>query len=104
LPVLLSEPVAWEAEYRCFVLGRRVVASSAYLRGGQPARDEDGCWVSPPEEQADADAFASRLLADPAVGVPPAFVLDVGRVEGRGWAVVEANPAFGSGLYGCDAG
>jgi hypothetical protein len=30
-------------------------------------------------------------------------VVDVGRVAGRGWAVVEANPAWGSGLYGCDA-
>ena len=29
-------------------------------------------------------------------------MIDVGRIEGRGWAVIEANPAYGSGIYGCD--
>ncbi|WP_156910681.1 DUF4343 domain-containing protein [Nocardia mangyaensis] len=28
--------------------------------------------------------------------------MDVGLIEGRGWAVVEANCAFGAGMYGCD--
>ena len=32
----------------------------------------------------------------------PAFVVDVGLVEGRGWAVVEFNPAWCSGLLGAD--
>ena len=35
--------------------------------------------------------------------MPPAFVLDIGQVVGRGWAVIEANPAWASGIYGCDA-
>jgi len=26
----------------------------------------------------------------------------VGHIKDRGWAVVEANAAWGSGLYGCD--
>ena len=34
--------------------------------------------------------------------LPLAFVLDVGLVEGRGWAVVEFNPAWCSGLLGAD--
>ena len=34
--------------------------------------------------------------------LPPAFVVDVGLVEGRGWAVVEFNPAWCSGLLGTD--
>jgi hypothetical protein len=29
--------------------------------------------------------------------------LDVGIIAGRGWATIEANPAFGAGIYGCDA-
>ncbi len=33
---------------------------------------------------------------------PPAVVLDVGRIEGRGWAVVELKPAWSSGLDACD--
>jgi ATP-grasp domain, R2K clade family 3 len=46
----------------------------------------------------DALAVCRRLLAAPAL--PPAFVVDVGLIEGRGWAVVELNPAWCSGLLG----
>ena len=43
-----------------------------------------------------------RVLADPRVEFPRAVVLDVGVIAGRGWAVVEQNAAWGSGIYGCD--
>lgn len=33
----------------------------------------------------------------------PAAAIDVGIIEGRGWAVVEANAAWASGIYGCNA-
>jgi hypothetical protein len=33
--------------------------------------------------------------------VAEAVVMDVGYIEGRGWAVVEFNPAWCSTLYGC---
>ena len=36
-PVLVAEPVRWEVEFRCFVLDRRVVTLSAYLRDGELA-------------------------------------------------------------------
>ena len=36
------------------------------------------------------------------VPLPSAVALDVGTIVGRGWAVVEANPCWGSGVYGCD--
>jgi hypothetical protein len=49
-----------------------------------------------------AKLFARTLLADAQVAVPPAFVLDVGNIARRGWAVVEANSAWGAGIYGCD--
>ena len=42
------------------------------------------------------------MLQDSRVALPPAVVLDVGYITGRGWGVVEANAAWGSGLYGCD--
>ncbi|WAS92153.1 ATP-grasp domain-containing protein [Nannocystis punicea] len=29
-------------------------------------------------------------------------VIDVGAIEDRGWAVAEANPAWASGLCGCE--
>lgn len=46
--------------------------------------------------------FVGALLADPGVDLPRAVALDVGVIPGRGWAVVEANAAWGSGLYGAD--
>src|SRR5215831_18040826 len=41
-PVLFSEPVHWEIEFRCFVLERTVAAMSAYLREGTLVEAEDG--------------------------------------------------------------
>lgn len=101
-PVLISEPVAWAVEYRCFVAERRVRTASPYWRAGALAQAADGSWPAPPEERAQALAFAAQLLAAPAAAMPPACVLDVGLIAGRGWAVVEANSAWGAGIYGCD--
>ena len=42
------------------------------------------------------------MLSDARVDLPRATVIDVGTIAGRGWAVVEQNAAWGSGLYGCD--
>jgi hypothetical protein len=102
--VILSEPVVWEVEYRLFVLNRAVRAISPYLRFGELAQDADGNWPVRPGEAEAAAAFADAVLADPGVAVPAAVVLDVGIITGRGWAVVEANAAWGSGIYGCDPG
>ena len=100
-PVLSAEIVQWECEYRCFVLDRRVRTASVYLRDGI-LQKSDG-YAAPVAELAEAMAFAERLLADPRVSVPRAVVLDVGRIWNRGWAAVELNAAWGSGIYGCDA-
>jgi len=35
--------------------------------------------------------------------LPKAIVLDFGIIKGEGWALIEANPAWCSGLYACDA-
>jgi hypothetical protein len=101
-PVLISTPVNWTVEYRCFVADGQVHTCSPYWRNGLLAQAEDGAWPAPPAERDAALAFAHTRLADPQVAVPPAFVLDVGIITGRGWAVVEANSAWGAGIYGCD--
>lgn len=102
VPVLVQEPVTWEIEFRCFVLKRRTVAWSPYLRLGELVEREDGSWPAEPEEIAAALAFAAIVLGDERVALPPAVALDIGRIAGRGWAVIEANAAWGAGLYGCD--
>ena len=99
MPVLLSEPVEWLEEHRCFVLNGQIAATSPYLRFGRPA------W-QPYEKRAEcslpagAREFCERLLNQRELPLPPAFVVDVGLIHGRGWAIVEYNPAWCSSLLG----
>ncbi|MEZ4454406.1 MAG: ATP-grasp domain-containing protein [Nannocystaceae bacterium] len=100
LLVLVAEPVRFTVEARAFVCEGSIVALSAYIRGGALARDADGEWPLRADEEAAARECLGRCLAGAAV--PPAVVIDVGAIEGRGWAVVEANPIWASGLCGAD--
>jgi len=100
-PVLVSEPVTWAAEFRFFVRDRSVLAWSPYWRNGALARENDA-WVVDPETAHATRRVVDRLLADPSVSLPPALVIDAGVIENRGAAVVEANEASGTGIYGCD--
>jgi ATP-grasp domain-containing protein len=102
LPVLVAEPVSWEAEFRCFVLEREVQTISIYSRRGELAEGEDDTWSASEAEIEGVIRFSARLLQDAVVDMPPAFVMDIGQITNRGWAVVEANPAWASGIYGCD--
>lgn len=101
-PVIWSEPVQWEMEFRCFIAGR-CEAMSIYARGGRLAQADDESWPVTPDEYHQAYDFVTELLSSPALDFPPALVIDIGRIAGRGWAVVEANPCWGSGVYGCSA-
>lgn len=100
MPVLTAEVVTWDKEFRCFVLDRELKAFSVYLRNGVLQKESD--YESTPEEDAELKEYVSRLLRDPRVQLPRAVVLDVGVIRDRGWAVVEANSAWGAGIYGCD--
>lgn len=99
-PVLVAEVVKWEKEFRCFFLDRELQTLSIYLRGNELQR-ENG-FAACESELEEAEAFARKVLSDPTVDVPNAAVMDVGVISGRGWAVVELNSAWGSGIYGCD--
>lgn len=97
--VLVAEPVHWQSEFRAFCLDGRVLTLSAYLREGQLLRGSD--WAAAADELRDATLFAERALQ--AGGLPRAIVLDVGTIRDHGWAVIEANGAWASGIYGCEA-
>jgi protein-tyrosine phosphatase len=101
-PVLVADPVEWLAEFRCFVREGQVVASSPYISFGRPIWRAWGQGGEKAVPSKDALAMCGRLFAERSVALPPAFVVDVGLVEGRGWAVVEFNPAWCSGLLGAD--
>ena len=98
----MAEPVDWTVEYLCFVLERTVTTLSPYLRHGQLAEAEDGTWPAESGELEEALAFANAFLADHTAPAPPATVVDVGYIRGRGRAVVEANGAWASGICGAD--
>ncbi len=100
MPVLVSEIVKWEKEFRCFILNRKLQTQSIYLREGQLQRENE--FESSEGEDAEVIAYVEALLADPRVELQRTAVLDVGIITGKGWAVIEQNSAWGSGIYGCD--
>lgn len=99
-PMLISEVVQWEKEFRCFILNRILKTFSIYLREGILQRDNH--FVHTPEEENELLGFVSKVLADETVQLPLAAVIDVGVIRDRSWAVVEQNAAWGAGIYGCE--
>lgn len=100
MSVLVADVVAWEMEFRCFLLDRKLRTMSIYLRHGELQRAND--FANTEREESAVRAFLDKVLADSSVELPRAAVVDVGVIEGQGWAVVEQNAAWGSGIYGCD--
>lgn len=101
-PVLVSEVVVWESEFRFFMLNGKALTGSVYFRFGESA-EGNGDWPCDEDEFARARETAERAYADCSEGLPPGVVIDTGLIQGRGWSVIEANPAWGSGLYGSEA-
>lgn len=100
MPVLVSDLVEWDTEFRCFILDRTLHTFSVYSRGGELQR-EHGFHSTSAEDDA-LRTFVDRMLADPRVILPKATVLDVGTLRDGRWACVEQNAAWGAGIYGCD--
>lgn len=100
MSVLISEVVKWEREYRCFILDRRLETFSIYSRYGELQRERG--FDSESWEDEEARVFVQKVLEDTRVELPAATVIDVGTIEGKGWACVEQNAAWGAGIYGCD--
>jgi hypothetical protein len=91
-PVLVSEVVAFEQEYRLHIVDGVVRTGSQYSERGR---------LSLGPVSAGALAFGVDLLAAVGHTVPSAIVIDVG-VVGGSWVVVEANAAWASGHYAAD--
>jgi ATP-grasp domain, R2K clade family 2 len=105
-PTLVSDVVEWDLEYRTFV-DKRVRTWSNYMFFEHVA--DPKMWnMVPMEEERLPHDFVNDVLHDMEfhdmgglITVPS--VIDVGRIKGKGWAIIETNPAWASGLYGCDA-
>lgn len=94
--VLASEPVRFADEFRVHLLHHRAVRCSRYAVWGElsPSDADPAC--------AQAAEIAQRAARAIAEHTPPTVVIDVGRLDDGRWAVVEANPCFGAGLYAGD--
>jgi hypothetical protein len=99
VPALHSEPVCWGPELRAVVHRRRVLSLRCYAVGGQRRTNPNMPIPVSPNVEREAQAFCERLL-DCVEELPPAFVMDVGHIKGRGWGVVEFNPLWCSCLFG----
>jgi len=96
--VFTSEVVEWELEVRCFVLNNEIKTHSSYWRNNafntNPLSET---------EQKELFEFFKDFIQKYSSTLPNAIVLDFGIIKGKGWALIEANPAWRSGLYDCDA-
>jgi hypothetical protein len=88
-PIIVSEVVAFDIEVRLHLLDGEVIAASQY-RLVQPDVTEDQAIEL-------ATAFIGPHLKG--LDLPSSVVLDVGHIEERGWAVIEANQTYASGVY-----
>jgi len=100
--VHVAEPVEWSIEYRCFVRDGDVAAISPYQRFGRILADNTDSLEATPAEVQEAQDFCLSVLSKVESGCPPGFVLDVGLIKDRGWAVVECNQCWAAGIYTCD--
>lgn len=98
----IADRVTWEVEYRCFVLRGAVAAMSVYRRGDEIIQDHVSSLGAPQSEVQAARDFCQYVLQHSQVATPPAVVIDVGIITGIGWAVVESNQCWASGIYACD--
>jgi len=96
--VFTSEVVEWELEVRCFVSNNQIKTHSSYWRNN--AFDTDSLSET---EQKDMFKFFENFIQKYSSTLPNAIVIDFGIIKGKGWALIEANPAWCSGLYDCDA-
>ena len=102
IKVIASTPVQFELEVRCFVANGVITTSSPYWRNGNLAQTAEGDWPFIENEETEAHHFANDVLQSLKEDVPTAFVLDVGRTSEKQWIIVEGNPCWGAGLYGCN--
>ncbi len=81
---------------------RQVVAVSPYIYDGVIIEDYNSFSRISDSELSSVLAFAESVLSHDSILCPDGFVLDVGKIYDRGWAVVECNECWAAGIYACD--
>lgn len=101
-PTLVSDVVHFDLEYRCFVKDYAKTWSNYICH--EHLADPKFWYMVPMEEEYLPNNIVDNALDDSrAIGlVTVPSVVDVGRIPGKGWAIIETNQAWASGLYGCN--
>ena len=101
-PILISDPVEFSAEYRLFISDGKIHAGSPYVVSGRPVWQPFGKGGEKAALNNSVVGFAHRLHTACSDKLPTVYVVDVGLIEGRGWAIVEFNPIWCSGILGAN--
>jgi len=91
-PIYIQEPVEWEVEYRCFISNNKLQTLAPYKRNMKT--DKYTIY----QEEVDNCYYIVQQMAEENC-LPVTGTLDIGFIKNRGWAVVELNGAYGSGIY-----
>lgn len=95
-PVLVSDPVKFVSEYRCFVKDKKVITCSCYIMNGEI--NEPRNWFKGSDAVAE---HLTKLLTRDIITSEPA-VIDLGYLDTGELVIIESNQAWASGIYGCD--
>nr|WP_321233841.1 ATP-grasp domain-containing protein [uncultured Psychroserpens sp.] len=95
--VYTSTIVEWDCEIRTFIQDYSIETYSTYLKNGECLFN-----VNIPIDKDGFKKFTTAFLSDSNVKLPKAIVVDFGYIKNLGWAVIEANPVYSSGIYACD--
>jgi hypothetical protein len=101
-PILISEVVTFSREYRFFIRDRQVLTGSIYLLDDAIPQVPIGYEGEGDPLWQDAIGFAQQVASTTKLELPVSVVIDVGLTDSRQWAVIEFNPVWASGIYGCD--
>ncbi|MBI2899214.1 MAG: ATP-grasp domain-containing protein [Planctomycetes bacterium] len=98
-PVLMSEVLEYEWEYRFFVLDGAIATFSPFRRGLSLAREGDR-WLFDEKRDAGAQEFVLQMLVECVGLLPAAAVLDLGFRDGA-WELTEPVLPVEAALLGC---
>jgi hypothetical protein len=97
--IIISEPRQFTQEWRFWIGDRKIKGFSLYAIDGKGFKNQ---WQWEPHEQLAPIAFMEKILDCKAIGLLPSQVVDIGLTK-DGWAIVETNEAYASGIYGAAA-
>lgn len=97
--IFVSEPVVWTVKYRYVIIDGRIASWCCYRVFN--VFNNPSIWRNLTQEKGVTNDSFVRTVLDHYRGAP-AYILDVGFIKDRGWAVVGSYPMWSSEVYGCD--